>query len=70
VFGKKAGSVINLKFVFYLLVWELNRKIWLVYPLLRQALGRYGALLVYHFIRTLSHVSGKFSSSIAKRIYH
>jgi len=40
VFGKKAGLVINLKFVFYLYVWVLNRKFGFVFTLLRQALER------------------------------
>ena len=39
--AKKAGSVINLMFVFSLLVAVLNRSFRLVYPLLRQALKRY-----------------------------
>jgi len=40
VFGKKAGSVINLMFVVYFVSLGLNRKIRIFYPLLRQALKR------------------------------
>jgi hypothetical protein len=41
VFGKKAGLVINLMFVFSFYVWVLNQSFRFVYPLLLQALERY-----------------------------
>jgi hypothetical protein len=41
VFGKKAGSVINLKFVFYYRVLGFGKTIVFICPLLRQALKRY-----------------------------
>jgi len=49
VFGKKAGSVINLYFVFSLCVWVLNRSFGCIYPLLRQALKRYMKCLADRF---------------------
>jgi len=41
VFGKKAGLVINLKFVLCLLVLGLIEDLVFIYPLIRQAPDRY-----------------------------
>ena len=43
MFGKKAGLVINLKFVLFLLVLGLIEDLVFIYPLLRQAPDRYAS---------------------------